>query len=198
MSSDTGSPYTRMVDGREVPEVGTWNIDPTHTSIEFVARHLMVTKVRGRFPEFSGKFVVADNPLDSELEVVVDLGSVDTGNEDRNNHLRSADFFEIDKHPNMTFRSVSFEQAGSVWRVNGELMIREESKPLSLDFEFLGVMVDPYGNAKGAFSAEAEIDRSDWGIDWNVPLEAGGVLVSKKIKLEIDGQAALETAEGSE
>jgi polyisoprenoid-binding protein YceI len=188
--------FVRTVDGRTVPATGTWNIDPAHTSIEFVARHLMVTKVRGAFKEFSGSFDVAEDPMQSTLSVDVALASVDTGAEDRDNHLRSPDFFDLENHPTMTFRSTSLAPAGDGWDLAGDLSIKGVTKPVTLDVEFLGVANDPWGNAKAAFSAHGEIDREAFGVTWNVALEGGGLLVSKKIQIEIEAQAMLATEEG--
>lgn len=182
---------TRTVDGRAVPAVGTWVIDPSHTSVEFVARHLMVTKVRGAFKEFTGSFEVAEDPTESTLSVDVELASVDTGAEDRDNHLRSPDFFDLDNHPTMTFRSTNIRPADGGWALTGDLSIKGVTKPVTLHLEFVGVATDPWGNAKAAFSASGEINREDFGVTWNVPLEGGGLLVSKAIKIEIEAQATL-------
>lgn len=187
---------TRLVDGRLVPAAGRWELDPSHSRVEFVARHLMVTKVRGAFKEFSGSFEVAEDPAASTLTVDVDLVSVDTGAEDRDNHLRSPDFFDLDNHPKMTFRSTSLSPSGDNWKLTGDLSIKGVTRPVILDMEFLGVAADPWGNAKAAFSATGEIEREDFGVTWNVPLEGGGVLVSKKIKIEIEAQAAMVADEG--
>jgi polyisoprenoid-binding protein YceI len=187
---------TRLVDGRLVPAAGRWELDPSHSRVEFVARHLMVTKVRGAFKEFSGSFEVAEDPAASTLTVDVDLVSVDTGAEDRDNHLRSPDFFDLDNHPNMTFRSTGLSPNGDNWKLTGDLSIKGVTRPVMLDMEFLGVAADPWGNAKAAFSATGEIEREDFGVTWNVPLEGGGVLVSKKIRIEIEAQAVMVTDEG--
>lgn len=195
MTTEAPTP-TRSVEGRLVPAVGNWALDPSHSRVEFVARHLMVTKVRGAFKNFSGSFEVAEDPTASTLSVDVDLVSVDTGAEDRDNHLRSPDFFDLDNHPTMTFRSTGLSPAGDAWKLSGDLSIKGVTKPVTLDMEFLGVAADPWGNAKAAFSATGEIDREDFGVTWNVPLEGGGVLVSKKIKIEIEAQAVMATDEG--
>lgn len=182
---------TRRVDGKLVPESGTWQIDPAHTSVEFVARHLMVTKVRGRFSDVSGTIDVADNPLDSAVSVTIQVGSVTTGAADRDGHLVSPDFFDVDNHPEMTFVSTGVRSNGDGWTLDGGLTIKGVTKPVALDFDFLGLVDDPWGNAKAAFSAGAEIMREDWDLSWNVALETGGVLVSKKITLEIEIQTTL-------
>ena len=182
---------TRVVDGRQVPAAGVWTIDPTHTQAEFVARHLMVTKVRGGFDDIAGTIVVADDPTDSKVEVVIQMASVSTGTADRDAHLTSEDFFDVENYPTMTFVSTSVEPSGSSWKLAGELTVRDVTRPVTLDFEFLGISTDPWGNPKAAFSASTELDREDWGLTWNVPLDGGGVLVSKKATIEIEAQASL-------
>lgn len=165
---------------------GTWTIDPTHTEVGFVARHLMVSKVRGSFTDVSGTVVVADSLADSSAEVVIKTASVATGTADRDAHLTSGDFFDSEAHPDMTFRSTSFD--GST--LAGDLTIKGITQPVTLDVEFGGVATDPWGNEKAAFEASGEIDRTQWGLTWNANLEKGGVLVSEKIKLVIDVQLA--------
>jgi polyisoprenoid-binding protein YceI len=190
MTTET-HPLTRTADGKLVPASGTWQIDPAHTSVEFVARHLMVTKVRGRFSDVSGTIEVADNPLDSAVSVTTQIASVTTGAADRDGHVVSPDFFDVDNHPEMTFVSTGVRSNGDAWTLDGDLTIKGVTKPMAFDFDFVGVIDDPYGNSKAAFAASAEIMREDWGLTWNVSLEAGGVLVSKKIAIEIEIQAVL-------
>lgn len=182
----------REVDGRQVPAAGTWVIDPTHTTIEFVARHLMVSKIRGGFKEFGGSMEIGEDPASSSVSVEVTMASVSTGTEDRDNHLKSSDFFDTENHPTMTFRSTAVAPSGDGWTVTGDLTINATTQPVSLDTEFLGVVTDPYGNAKAAFSSKTTIDREDFGLTWNVPLETGGFLVSKRIDIEIEAQAVLQ------
>ena len=174
----------------DLPTSGTWVLDPDHTSIEFVARHLMVTKVRGRFSDFSGSIEIADNPTESAVAIEVALASVHTGTPDRDGHLRSPDFFDVENYPTMKFVSTSIVEKGDGYSMTGDLTVKDVTHPLTLDVEYLGVMTDPYGNAKVAFSAAGEVTRSDWGLNWNAPLEAGGVLVSKTARIEIEAQAA--------
>lgn len=173
-----------------LPDSGTWTLDPAHSAIEFVARHLMVTKVRGGFGEFSGTIEIADNPTESKIEIEVEMASVVTGSADRDGHLKSPDFFDVENHPKMTFVSTSIIDKGDGYQVTGDLTVRGVTSPMTLDVEYLGVMTDPWGNAKAAFSASGEVNREDWGLTWNAPLEAGGVLVSKTAKIEIEVQAA--------
>ncbi len=179
------------VTGKEVPAAGTWQIDGAHSSIEAVARHLVVSKVRGRFEEFSGSILVAEPVEDSVVEVEIDAASINTSQEDRDGHLRSGDFLDVDNHPTIAFRSTSVEPAGEAWKVHGDLTIRGVSKPVTLDVEFLGVTVSPMGPTIAMFSAATSIAREDWGITWNAPMETGGVLVSKTLQVELEIQAAL-------
>ena len=165
---------------------GTWTIDPTHTEVGFVARHLMVSKVRGSFTDVSGTVEVAEDIPASTATVTIKTASVATGTADRDAHLRGEDFFASDVHPDMTFVSTSFD--GST--LAGDLTIKGITKAVSLDVEFTGVATDPWGNEKAAFEAEGEINRTDWGLTWNATLEKGGVLVSEKIKLAMDVQLA--------
>lgn len=188
MTQDTME-LERTVDGRRVPAAGRWLIDSTHTQAEFVARHLMVTKVRGGFDDIGGTIVVGEDPADSSVDVTVQMASVSSGTAERDTHLWSADFFDVENYPTMVFVSTSVEPSGSSWKLHGDLTIKDVTRPLTLDFEFVGVSVDPWGNAKAAFSASGDIEREDWGLTWNVPLEAGGVLVSKKARIEIEVQA---------
>ncbi len=186
----TDTPTTRQVDGRQVPAVGTYGLDPAHSRIEAVARHLMVTKVRGQFTEYEGTIVVAEDPAESSVELTLKADSITTGVEDRDAHLRSADFLDIDNHSTLTFKSTSIEPKGDTWVLNGNLTIIGKTNPVSLDLEFLGVVTDPWGNAKSAFSATGELHRHDFGLSWNVPLDGGGMLVSQVFKLEIEAQLA--------
>jgi polyisoprenoid-binding protein YceI len=188
MSQET---TTRTIESRPVPAAGTWVIDPTHTTIGAVARHLMVTKVRGHFASFSGSINVAEKPEDSTVEITMDAASITTGTEDRDNHLRSADFLNVEEHPALTFRSTSVEPDDDTWKLTGDLTIRDITHPIVLDLQFLGVANDPWGNAKAAFEASAELERKNWDLTWNVPLAQGGVLVSDKFKIEIEAQATL-------
>jgi polyisoprenoid-binding protein YceI len=165
---------------------GTWVIDPTHSEVGFVARHLMVTKVRGSFADVSGTVVVADDVEQSSADVVIKTASVTTGTADRDGHLRGADFFDVEVFPEMTFVSTSFDGDTLV----GDLTIKSVTKPVTLDVSFNGVATDPWGNEKAAFEAQGDLNRTDWGLTWNANLEKGGVLVSEKIKLVIDVQLA--------
>ena len=181
-SSTTGAPA--------LPAAGTYTIDPAHSKIEAVARHLMVTKVRGHFADYEGTITVDKDPTRSSVELTMQADSITTGVEDRDTHLRSPDFLDVENHPTVTFRSTGIEQAGDSWVLTGDLTIIGKTNPVSLSLEFLGVINDPWGNAKSAFSASGEFNRHDFGLSWNVPLDGGGVLVSEVFKLEIEAQLA--------
>jgi polyisoprenoid-binding protein YceI len=168
------------------PEPGTYEIDRSHSMVEFVSRHLMVTKVRGRFAEFSGTITVGESPEESAVEVTIDAASVDSREEKRDAHLRSADFLDVENHPTIEFRSTGVEIIDDErLRVTGDLTIRGQTHPVTLDATFDGAFSDPWGSRRIGFSASTEIDRDDWGLTWNVALETGGVLVAKKARLEL-------------
>jgi polyisoprenoid-binding protein YceI len=181
---------TATAPGTTLPAPGVWELDPAHTTVGFVARHLMVAKVRGRFTGVSGSITVAERPEDSSVEVTIDAASIDTREEARDNHLRSPDFLDVENHPAITFRSTRVRHVeGNRWAVDGDLTIRGVTRPVTLDVEYEGLVRDPWGGERIGFSATAEIDRDDWGVSWNMPLEAGGLLVGKKVKIEIEVEA---------
>jgi polyisoprenoid-binding protein YceI len=182
-------PAVRTVDGRPVPAAGAWAVDTSHSTVEFVARHLMVTKVRGRFSDYSVDLTIGDRPEDSAVAVTIQTASISTGDEGRDGHLTSADFLDVGEYPTLTFVSRSVSADGDDWDVEGDLTVRGVTKPVTLKVEFAGVSEDPWGNTKAGFSAQTEIDREDFGLTWNQPLAGGGVLVSKKVKIELDLQA---------
>ena len=170
---------------------GAYAIDPTHSRIGFSARHAMVTKVRGQFDEFEGSaHVDTVTPANSTVTVTIQAASVTTGNEQRDGHLKTPDFFDIANYPQITFVSTDVERDGTEWAITGDLTINGVTKPVTFDLEFDGVNVDPWNNTKAGFSAVTEISRKEWGIAWNVALETGGVLVGDKVKIELDIQAA--------
>jgi polyisoprenoid-binding protein YceI len=170
--------------------VGTWDFDPPHTYVGFVVRHLVMTKVRGRFETVEGHIVTAENPLDSSVEVSVDLHSVNTNNETRDNHLRSADFFESETHPRMTFRSTGVRQDGEDFILDGDLTIKDVTRPISLAFEFAGTTPDPWGGTRIGFSAKGELNRKDYNVNFE-GLQNGLVVVADKVEIVIDVQAKL-------
>jgi polyisoprenoid-binding protein YceI len=165
---------------------GTWTVDKSHSRVGFVARHLMIAKVRGEFREFSGVAHIAENPLDSWVEATVDLASVDTGDPARDEHLRSSDFFATDQHPQMTFRSTGIKEDDGDYVLFGDLTVKGVTRQVQFDLEFEGVTQDPWGGTRAGFSAEATVNRKDWGLEWNVALESGGVLVGDKVKIQLD------------
>ena len=168
-----------------------WTIDTAHTNVGFVARHLGLSKVRGQFTSFRGEVEGDLEDLTSVRgRVEVDMASVDTGNSDRDAHLKSADFFDVEKHPTMVFETKRVEKADDTYKVLGDLTIKGITKPVELEYEHGGDSVDPYGNHKIGGTLTATVNRRDWGLDWNIRLDAGGLLVSEKIKLEIDFQLA--------
>jgi polyisoprenoid-binding protein YceI len=179
----------RTLDGVELPAAGTYGFDSAHTQIGFVVRHMMVAKVRGRFTKYDGQVVIAEEPGDSTVEVSIDVASIDTREEQRDAHLRSADFFDAESSPSITFTSTKVRHADDhEWIVDGDLTIRGVTRSVPLTVEFEGGAVDPYGNTKIGFSASGEIDRDDFGLTWNVALEAGGWMVGKTIKIEIEAE----------
>ncbi len=184
---------TRTQDNRTLPATGTWVVDASHSTIGAVARHLVVSKVRGRFEEFEGTITVGEDIMESGVSLTIAAASINTGSEDRDAHLRSPDFLDVENFPELTFTSTSVIPNGTGWRMTGDLTMRGETHPVSIDFEFLGVYPDPWGNQKAAFSGSATIEREKWGVNWNAPLEAGGVLVSKQLEIELEIQAQLQS-----
>ena len=170
------------------PEVaGDYEIDPGHTRLGFVARHAMVTKVRGQFGAFEGTARIDEaNPSASKVDLTIQVASVDTGSADRDGHLKSGDFFDVETYPTITFTSTEVKRDGSDWAVTGDLTIKDVTKPVTIEFEHTGSARDPFGNLRVGFEGETTINRKDWGLTWNAALETGGVLVSEKIKLEFD------------
>lgn len=182
--------FTRILDGVEAPAPGDWVLDTAHTNLMFVARYAMLTKVRGHFKNFEGAIHVAEKPEDSWFELSIDASSITTDNDTRDNHLRSGDFLDLENHPTITFRSTKVELIGEDrLRVTGDVMIRGVTKEVILDAEYVGVGKDAYGRTRIAFSARTEIDRDDFGVSWNMALETGGLLVGKRVQIELEVQA---------
>jgi polyisoprenoid-binding protein YceI len=187
--------FTRTLDGIEAPEPGEWIIDGAHTNLKFVARYAMLTKVRGNFRAFEGTIHVAERPQDSWVELTIDASSITTDNDMRDNHLRSGDFLDQENHPSITFKSTKVEPLGGTeLRVTGDLTIRGVTKEVVLEAEYVGAHVDAYTRTRVAFSATTEIDRDEFGVNWNMALETGGVLVGKRIKIELEVQALPKAA----
>ncbi|MFF4831586.1 YceI family protein [Streptomyces sp. NPDC001315] len=191
-SNDTTSETTAAAPAAVTPELaaltGEYTIDPAHSTFAFVARHAMVTNVKGKFNDFTGSlYLDGSDPAKSTATIDITMDSVDTGSADRDGHLKSSDFFRTDEFPTMTFRSTKAEAlGGDDYRITGDLNILGVTKPLTIDLEFNGSAKDPFGNERLGFEGKAEILRSEWGLTWNAALETGGVLVSDKIKLNFD------------
>lgn len=169
---------------------GDYTIDASHTRLGFIARHAMVTKVRGQFPKFEGTATIdTANPAASSVSLSIDVSSVDTGSPDRDGHLRSPDFFDAETWPSIAFNSTGVSRDGDEWTVAGDLTIRDVTKPVSIVFEETGTAIDPFGNFRAGFEGSLTVKRKDWGLTWNAALETGGVLVSDKIVLELDVSA---------
>ncbi len=175
----------------EIPgyEVATWNIDPVHSEVGFAARHMMVSKVRGRFTNFSGQLVTAEDPTASSVTAEIDLKSISTGNQQRDDHIRSADFFEVETYPTMTYRSTGIRVEDGEYILDGELTLKGITKSVPLHLELNGFGPDPYGGVRAGFTATGELDRRDFNVSFNAPLSNGGVVVSDKIALNLEIEA---------
>jgi polyisoprenoid-binding protein YceI len=173
---------------------GRYTIDPAHSRIGFVARHAMITKVRGSFNEFTGSgYFDVDKPENSHFELTIDVTSIDTRNADRDAHLKSNDFFDMETHPQITFSSTAVEKVDDdTFRVTGDLTIKGVTKPVTVDLDYAGTAVDPFGNHRLGLEGNVVVNRKDWGLNWNAPLETGGVLVSEKVTLEFEVSAIKE------
>lgn len=171
---------------------GTWTIDPSHSEVGFTVRHLMVAKVRGTFESFSGTLVIAEDPLDSSVAADIDLSSINTRDEQRDAHLRSVDFFDVEHHPAMTFRSTGVKAVDDDFVVLGDLTVKGTTRPIELALEFNGVHPDPWGGTRAGFSAETEISRKEFGVDFEVPMDGPGVVVGDKIKVHLEVEAVLQ------
>ena len=184
------STASRTLAGVEIPAPGVWEIDPSHSEAGFVARHLLIAKVRGSFERFSGSILIGDGVDDSSVEVTIEASSITTKDATRDEHLRSPDFLDVAQYPALRFRSTSVERTGErELAVHGELTIRDVTKPVTLAAVYEGVTVDPWGNTRAVFTATTEIDREQFGMTWNQALEAGGVLVGKKVAIELSVEA---------
>lgn len=194
--ADTNASPTRVIDDRNVPAPGRWQVDQVHSAVEFVVRHLMVSKVRGRFTEYEIDLLVGEVPADSTVNVVIQAASITTRDDQRDGHLKSPDFLDVENYPTLTFTSTAVAPAddeGS-WTVVGDLTIKDVTRSVTLDVEFQGGAVDPWGNRRVGFTASTEIEREDYGLTWNQPLKEGGYLVGKKVKIELEVEASLSEA----
>jgi polyisoprenoid-binding protein YceI len=184
----------------EITKHMTWVLDPAHTSVSFSAKHLGVATVRGRFTKVSGEVDLddPDDPTTGRGTITIDAASIDTGHPQRDAHLRTPDFLDVEKHPTITFTVTKIERDGDQHRVDGDLTIKDVTKPVSFEYEHSGAATDPYGNTKVGGTLTGAINRTDWGLVWNVPLGNGGLLVSERVKLEIDGEIAQSKEEATE
>jgi polyisoprenoid-binding protein YceI len=172
---------------------GTYAIDATHSNVEFAVRHMMISTVKGRFADIQGTVVIPETGQPT-AEVAIRTASIDTRSDQRDGHLRSADFFDVEKYPDLRFRSTKVERTHDGYRLAGDLTIKDVTRSVTLDVVEEGAGVDPWGNQKAAFSATARINRGDFGLSWNAALETGGVLVSDEVKLFIDAQLVKQAA----
>ncbi|AXK36109.1 polyisoprenoid-binding protein [Streptomyces armeniacus] len=171
--------------------VGTWDIDPMHSEVSFTVRHLMVSKVRGRFGRFQGTVETRENVADSEVAVTVDAASVDTGEPQRDEHVRSADFFDVENHPEWSFRSTGLRAGGDAYQLDGDLTIKGTTRPVTFALEVNGFGPDGMGGHRAGFSASTTVDRNDFGVDIRMPLDGGGVVLSDKVQVNLEIAAAL-------
>ncbi len=170
---------------------GTWKIDESHTTLGFSARHAMVAKVRGQFSKFEGSFTLdATSPENSTANATIKTASLDTRNEDRDTHLKSADFLNVEQYPELTFASTAIKHTGgNEFVLGGDLTINGVTRPVEVEVSYVGVSQDPWGGTRIGFEGHTEISRKDFGLTWNVALEAGGVLVSEKVRIDLDVEA---------
>jgi polyisoprenoid-binding protein YceI len=193
-SATTANPAVRTVNGEEVPAAGTYALDASHSHVGFAVRHVMVAKTRGRFADFAGTVEIGENPLESSVNVTIQAASIDTRDEQRDGHLRSGDFFDVEAYPTVTYQSRSVRQTGKgEYVVDGDLTIKGVTQPVPLELTFEGGATDPWGGVRVGFSAKAELDREAFGLTWNQALETGGVLVGKKVTIEIEAEAVKQS-----
>ena len=177
-----------------VHPAGTWELDAAHTTVGFTVRHMMLAKVRGHFAVTRGTIRIEADPLQSSVTVTIDAGSLDTRDANRDAHVKSADFLDVEKYPTIEFASTSVRQTDDGWEVDGDLTVHGVTRPVTLDLEHTGIAKDPYGNTRTGFEATTEISRSDFGLEWNQALETGGVVVGDKVKIEIQVEAVAQQA----
>lgn len=192
MTGTTPAAAARILAGTMLPAPGRWQIDPDHTDVAFIGRHFMLTKIRGRFTGVTGAIVVAQEPGQSTVEVTIDMASAESGSQARDDHLRSADFFDTAHHPAATFSGRAVEWQGTQGKLAGELTIRGVTCPVTLQAGYLGTVADPWGGQRAIFTAEGTLNREDWGLTWNMALDGGGLLVSRDIRIEIETEAVLQ------
>ncbi|MBB6121463.1 YceI family protein [Nocardiopsis algeriensis] len=169
-------------------KTGTWTIDASHSTVAFSVRHMMVSKVRGRFEKFDATLTVPEDPMQSSVTATIDAASINTDNADRDNHVRSADFFGVEDHPEFSFRSTGLAVDGEDFVLKGDLTVKGNTKPVELKLEFNGSTLDPYGLDRAGFSATTQISRKAFGVDIEMPMDGGGVVIGDKITIEIDAE----------
>jgi polyisoprenoid-binding protein YceI len=190
MTTTEITPITRIEDGTEVPVAGAYGLDASHSHVGFSVRHAMVSRTKGQFAEVTGTVHIAENPVESWVEVDIPVASLDSRDEKRDGHLLSADFFDAENHPSLHYRSTKVTPADDRrWVVEGELTIKGVTRPVGLDVTFEGGAKDPWGNSRIGFTAHAEVNREDFGLTWNQALETGGVLVGKQVRIDIEAEA---------
>ncbi|HVW34024.1 MAG TPA: YceI family protein [Acidimicrobiia bacterium] len=189
LTQTPANPAVRTVDDALLPAAGTYALDASHSQVGFAVRHVMISRTKGRFSDVAGTIEIAENPLESSVSVTIQTASVDTRDEQRDGHLRSGDFLDVEAFPTMTYQSRSVRPAGGDrWIVEGDLSIKGVTRPVPLEVTFEGGAADPWGGVRIGFSARAEIDREAFGLTWNQALETGGVLVGKKVTIEIEAE----------
>jgi len=184
---------TAVLSATQIPGyvAGTWTVDTVHSDVAFSVRHMMVSKVKGRFNDWTTTIVTGENPLESSVTAEIQLSSIDTRNDQRDNHIRSADFFDVEKYPTMTYKSTSLVPVGDHFVLDGELTLKGVTKNVPLKLELNGFTPDPYGGQRAGFSATAEISRSEFGVDIQLPMDGGGVVVGDKVSITLEIEAVL-------
>ncbi len=187
---------TATIDAVTIPGyvAGTWEIDADHSEVAFAVRHMMLSKVRGRFTAFRGTIITGESPEASSVSADIEMQSITTGNEQRDGHLRSPEFFATDDHPEMTFRSTAIRQVGGGWLISGDLTIKGVTKSVELKTDLLGIGPDAFGGTRAGFVATTSINRHDFAVNWNAAIEGGGVVVGEKVDITLDIQAVLQTS----
>ncbi|MEY2472872.1 MAG: hypothetical protein QOK28_2201 [Actinomycetota bacterium] len=190
MTTTAPQSNTRQFNGLDIPEAGTFAIDASHSSVAFTVRHLMVAKTKGRFAEFAGEITIDEDPLKSSVAVTIQSASIHTADDQRDGHLRSADFLDVEKYPTVSFQSTSVQHKGSSsFAVEGELTVHGVTRPVTLDLDYEGTVTDPWGGQRAVFSAKTKINREEFGLTWNQALETGGVLVGKDVTIDLEVEA---------
>ncbi len=183
---------TNLIDTHPDYRVGTWTLDPAHSEVSFTVKHMKISKVRGKFEKFETTIVTAENPEDSTIEAIIDVASVNTGQEARDNHLRTSDFFLVEEHPQLIFRSTSIEVDGDDFTIEGNLTLRGVTQPVTLKGEFGGIVTDDYGQVRAGATASTKINRHDFGVSWNAALEAGGFTLGDDVTINLNLEVVLQ------